>query len=101
MAGGRIVKDHKSHRISGKILQSGKCKDDVFPVKTGGKYINKEAWYNRTTNKIEDRNWDEGPSNRFCEGHLKVTVTSTEAYRKGFELIVWKNKGGERNGATV
>ena len=89
MSVSRICKDHKSHRISGKILQSGKCREDVFPIKTGGKYINKEAWYNRANGKVEDREWDEGPSNQFCRGHLKVVVSPSDAYRANFDMINW------------
>jgi len=86
----RIAKDHKSHRIAGRILQSGKCRDSVFPIKSGGKYYNRESWYNRATGKIEDRDWGEGPSNQFCAGHLKVVMSSTEAYRQNFDIIRWE-----------
>jgi hypothetical protein len=92
MSVSRIVKDHKSHRMPGKILQSGKCREDVFPIKSGGKYINRESWYNRGTGQVEDREWSEGPSNAFCKGHLRVIVSSTEAYRQNFDAIQWEKK---------
>ena len=77
------------------LARNDKLKEAVIPVKTGGKYFNRESFFNIKTGKTEDREWSEGPTNSFCEGYLREFSTPSEAFRSNFDLIKWERPGKE------
>jgi hypothetical protein len=60
-------------------------KDKVIPIKYGGPHANVEAYANRETSQVEEKSWDENPSNEFCRAGAGKGDRQRPGNRKAYD----------------
>lgn len=73
--------------------------NNVIAIKHGSLTENIEAYADIENGKVEDVDWDDGPSNEFyaAAGNIR-SMPNNENYEKGYDEINWHHEEEDEHG---